>query len=352
MMIDINTLFSNKPVENREPYIILEAGINHNGDVNIAKEMISVAKSAGANAIKFQTFKADEFVGDPELLFTYSSQGKKVTESMLDMFRRYEFSVAEWHSIKNFCDEKQITFLSTPQNVSDMELLLQLNVPALKVGSDDFTNIPLLKQYSATGLPLLISCGMANLGEVYQALDVTGAMEGKPVVLMLCTSQYPTPVTDVNLNKLKTLTAAFPNLVLGFSDHTQGPLAAAIAYGLGAVVFEKHFTLDHQLPGPDHWFSEDPRGAQEWISAIRKAYLMLGSPIVKPTIAEQDMKILARRSITALTDIKPGEVLSNINVGLRRPGNGLPPIHLDDVLGRTAKYPLQKNTLLSWEDIS
>jgi len=338
MTVDINTLFSNKPVENREPYIILEAGINHNGDINIAKKMISVAKSAGANAIKFQTFKADEFVGDPELLFTYSSQGKKVTESMRDMFRRYEFSVAEWHSIKNFCDEKKITFLSTPQNVTDMELLLQLGVSALKVGS--------------TGLPLLISCGMANLGEVYQALDVTGAMEGKPVVLMLCTSQYPTPVTDVNLSKLKTLAAAFPNLVLGFSDHTQGPLAAAIAYGLGAVVFEKHFTLDHQLPGPDHWFSEDPKGAQEWVSAIRDAHLMLGSPLIRPTIAEQDMKVLARRSITTLKDITPGEILNNINIGLRRPGNGLPPIHLDDVLGRVAKHRLQKGTLLSWEDIS
>lgn len=352
MTVDINTLFSNKPLENREPYIILEAGINHNGDINIAKKMISVAKSAGANAIKFQTFKADEFVGDPKLLFTYSSQGKKVTESMRDMFRRYEFSVAEWHSIKNFCDEKKITFLSTPQNVTDMELLLQLGVSALKVGSDDFTNIPLLKQYSATGLPLLISCGMANLGEVYQALDVTGAMEGKPVVLMLCTSQYPTPVADVNLSKLKTLAAAFPNLVLGFSDHTQGPLAAAIAYGLGAVVFEKHFTLDHQLPGPDHWFSEDPDGARAWISAIRDAHLMLGSPLIRPTIAEQDMKVLARRSITALKDIMPGEILSNINIGLRRPGNGLPPIHLDDMLGRVAKHSLQKGTLLSWEDIS
>ncbi len=353
MTVDINTLFSKNFIENnRAPYIILEAGINHNGDINIAKKMISVAKAVGASAIKFQTFKADEFVGDPELLFTYSSQGKKVTESMLDMFRRYEFSVAEWYSIKNFCDEKKITFLSTPQNVIDMELLLQLGVSALKVGSDDFTNIPLLKQYSATGLPLLISCGMANLGEVYQALDVTGAMEGKPVVLMLCTSQYPTPVTDVNLSKLKTLAAAFPNLVLGFSDHTQGPLAAAIAYGLGAVVFEKHFTLDHQLPGPDHWFSEDPKGAQEWVSAIRDAHLMLGSPLIRPTIAEQDMKVLARRSITTLKDITPGEILNNINIGLRRPGNGLSPIHLDDVLGRVAKHRLQKGTLLSWEDIS
>lgn len=352
MTVDINTLFSKKPDQNSIPYIILEAGINHNGDISIAKEMISIAKSLGADAIKFQTFKADEFVGDPELLFTYSSQGKKITESMRDMFHRYEFSVTEWHSIKNFCDEKEITFLSTPQNVTDMELLLQLGVPALKVGSDDFTNIPLLKEYSATGLPLLISCGMANLGEVYHALDVTGAMDGRHVILMLCTSQYPTPIEDVNLNKLKTLAAAFPNLVLGFSDHTQGPLAAAIAYGLGAVVFEKHFTLDHQLPGPDHWFSEDPRGAQEWISAIKTAHLMLGSSLIRPTIAEQDMKILARRSITVLTDINPGETFSHLNIGLRRPGNGLPPIHLDDVLGRVAKNPLKNGSLLSWGDLS
>lgn len=351
MTLNINELFHSSSTENKEPFIILEAGINHNGDINIAKNMIIEAKRLGANAVKFQTFKADEFVGDQNLLFTYSSQGKEITESMLDMFKRYEFTFEEWHIIKKFCDNEGIIFLSTPQNFSDMELLLELGVPALKVGSDDFTNIPLLKQYSSTGLPLLISCGMADFGEVYQALEATGALIGKPVILMLCTSQYPTPPADVNLKKLTTLAAAFPNIKLGFSDHTQGSLAAAIAYGLGAIVFEKHFTLDHQLPGPDHWFSEDPKGAKEWITAIRTAHQMMGSPHIKPTDAEQHMRLLARRSITTLSDISPGEAMTTENIGLRRPGNGLPPIFMDDIVNRKAKHALNKGHLITWSDL-
>lgn len=352
MNIDIDHLFSAQVTHNKSPFIILEAGINHNGDIAIAKDMICMAKSLGANAIKFQTFKADEFVGDPELKFTYQSQGASVTESMLDMFKRYEFTYDEWWTLKEYCDEQGIMFLSTPQNTSDMRLLLELGVPALKVGSDDFTNIPLLKEYSAQGLPLFISCGMADMAEVYQALDITGAFIGKKVVLMLCTSQYPTPSSDVNLNKLKTLSAAFQNITLGFSDHTQGPLAAAIAYGLGAVVFEKHFTLDHQLPGPDHWFSEDPVGAKEWITSIHTAYQMMGSPHIKPTDAEQHMRILSRRSITVLSDIKIDTPLTASNIGLRRPGNGLPPIFFNDIVGKNASRDLIKGQQLKWEDIS
>ncbi|QPR56308.1 N-acetylneuraminate synthase family protein [Aeromonas allosaccharophila] len=351
MNIDMDHIFSEQVTHNKPPFIILEAGINHNGDIAIAKDMICMAKSLGANAIKFQTFKAEEFVGDPELQFTYQSQGESVTESMLDMFKRYEFTYDEWWMLKEYCDEQRIIFLSTPQNPSDMKLLLELGVPALKVGSDDFTNIPLLKEYSSQGLPLLISCGMADMAEVYQALDITGAFIGKKVVLMLCTSQYPTPSIDVNLNKLKTLSAAFPNITLGFSDHTQGPLAAAIAYGLGAVVFEKHFTLDHQLPGPDHWFSEDPVGAKEWITAIHTAYQMMGSPHIKPTDAEQHMRTLARRSITVISDISPGEHLTAINIGLKRPGNGLPPLYFEDIVNKKAIHALKKGHLITWSDL-
>jgi sialic acid synthase SpsE len=333
------------------PFVMLEAGINHNGDLGKAKEMIRVAKQAGADAIKFQTFKANEFVGDPALTFTYRSQGQEVTESMLEMFRRYEFSREQWFEVKQACDEAGILFLSTPQNISDLELLLEIGVPALKVGSDDFTNLPLLKRYAATGLPLMISCGMADLGEVYDALDATGAMTGNPVLLMLCTSQYPTPPADVNLLKLKTLTGAFPWLTLGFSDHTQGVLAAAMACGMGACVFEKHFTLNHDLPGPDHWFSENPPCATEWVSAIRIAKRIMGSPNVEPTSAERDMRRLARRSVTVLQDIAAGEVFAVDNLGLRRPGDGLPPKFIEQALGRKARRPIAKGQQLTFGDI-
>jgi N,N'-diacetyllegionaminate synthase len=245
-----------------------------------------------------------------------------------------------------------IMFLSTPQNVTDLELLLEIGVPALKVGSDDLTNGPLIERYARTGLPLILSCGMADLAEVHQALEAAGHFDGHPVVLLLCTSQYPTPAGDVNLNKLRTLAAAFPGVVPGFSDHTQGAVAAAAAVGLGAVVFEKHFTLDHDLPGPDHWFSEDPPGLTAWVAAIRGADAMMGTGIVRPTDAERVMRRMARRSVTALRDIAPGELLTDENTGLRRPGTGLAPSQLGLVVGRHSAVAVPKGKLLAMEDIA
>lgn len=340
-----------RPVgEGQAPLVILEAGINHNGEIDKAFEMIRLAKRLGADAVKFQTFKADEFVSDPMLMFTYRSQGREVTESMREMFRRHEFSRESWFAIKKACDDEGILFLSTPQNRSDLDLLLELGIPAIKVGSDDFSNLPLLRDYASTGLPLLLSCGMADLAEVHQSLEAAGTLDGHPTVLLLCTSQYPTPPADVNLRKLRTLAQAFPMVVTGFSDHTQGPLASSLALALGARLFEKHFTLAHDLPGPDHWFSEDPAGAAEWIASIHKAEAMMGSAVVRPTAAEREMRVLARRSIVALRDIAAGEKLSAANIGLRRPGNGLPPNMFEQVLGRTAAGGIARGDLLKLGD--
>lgn len=333
------------------PYIIAEAGINHNGEIEKALAMIDLAKSVGADAVKFQTFKADEFVGDPGMTFTYRSQGREVTESMLEMFKRYEFNRDEWFLIKKRCDEEEgITFLSTPQNRSDLDLLLQVGILAIKVGSDDFTNTPLLKSYASTGLPIIVSCGMADMAEVYQALEAVGALDGHPTVLMLCTSEYPTPPEDVNLLKLRTLSDAFPMVIPGFSDHTQGPLASSLAVTMGAKVFEKHFTLDHNLPGSDHWFSEDPAGLREWVSAIRRSWLMMGNGILRPTVKEQKMRLLARRSVTALVDIEPGAILNQQNTGLRRPGTGLPPSAYESLIGAIATKKIRKDSLVGWHD--
>ncbi len=332
------------------PFIIAEAGINHNGEIEKACAMIKVSKDAGADAVKFQTFKAEEFVGDSIQTYSYKSQGKEVTESMLEMFKRYEFSREEWFLIKGKCDEEGIMFLSTPQNRTDLDLLLEIGITAIKVGSDDFTNIHLLKNYAQTGLPLMVSCGMSDLSEVYQTLEAIGSLDGYPTILMLCTSQYPTPLEGVNLLKLKTLANAFPMLTLGFSDHTQGPLASSLAVTLGAKVFEKHFTLNHNLPGPDHWFSEDPDGLKEWIFSIRKAFIMMGSGIVRPTDSEKQMRILARRSIVSFSDIEKGDILTNKNIGLKRPGNGLPASVYDKILGLKAARKIKKNSLLKWGD--
>jgi len=347
-MIEIN----NQKLKNYgEPFIVAEAGINHNGELVKAFEMIDVAKQSGVDAVKFQTFKAEEFCGDKKQTFTYKSQGKKITESMFEMFKRYEFSRDEWFQIKQKCDDENILFLSTPQNRSDLDLLLELGLPVIKVGSDDFTNLPLLEDYATTKLPMIVSCGMSNLAEVYQALDIIGTFEGYPTILLLCTSQYPTPPEDVNILKLKTLSNAFPDLVLGFSDHTQGSLASSLAVGFGAVFFEKHFTLDNNLAGPDHWFSENPESLKEWVESIHKSYQMMGNALVRPTPRELEMQKLARRSIVILKDIKKGEKLTEGNIGLRRAGNGLAPIFIKDMLGNNASQDLRQGELLELQNV-
>jgi N,N'-diacetyllegionaminate synthase len=333
------------------PYVVAEVGINHNGQLEKAFEMINVSKKAGVDAVKFQTFKAEEFVGDPSQTYTYYSQGEQVTESMLEMFKRYEFSKDEWKAIKKKCDEEEILFLSTPQNVSDLELLLELEVPAVKVGSDDFTNLPLLKKYAETRLPIILSCGMSDLGEVYQSLESVGALDGYPTILLLCTSQYPTPPEDVNLKKLETLSNAFRNIPIGFSDHTQGHLASSLAIPFGACFFEKHFTLDNNLPGPDHWFSENPISLKTWVDAIRTSYKMLGSNLVRPTEEEKNMRLLARRYVVALKDIKKGDVFNEINISLRRAGTeGLSPSFFDQIIGKKAIKEIEKGSTLKLGD--
>jgi len=334
------------------PFIVAEAGINHNGEIEKALEMVRVACRAGADAVKFQTFKASEFVGDPAQTYTYRSQGKDVTESMLAMFRRYELPREAWFAIKAECDRQGIVFLSTPQNRSDLDLLLEIGIPAVKVGSDDFTNLPLLKSYAATGLPLILSCGMADLAEIYRSLDTVGALDGYPTVLLLCTSQYPTPPEDVNLSKLGTLRAAFPQLTLGFSDHTEGPLASSVAVAFGAALFEKHFTLSHDLPGPDHWFSETPDSLRGWVTSIRTAHQMKGSAILRPTAPEREMKLIARRSVVATRDIRPGEIFSLVNLAVRRPGTGLPPDMLERILGGVSTRPLKAGEPLTLGDVA
>ena len=347
-MIEIN---NRKLINYGKPFIVAESGINHNGELTKALKMIEVGKQSGVDAVKFQTFRAEEFCGDKNQMFTYQSQGQKITESMFEMFKRYEFDYDEWLQIKQKCDDENILFLSTPQNRSDLDLLLELGLPAIKVGSDDFTNLPLLEDYSTTKLPMIVSCGMADLAEVRQALGAIGTFEGYPTILLLCTSQYPTPPEDVNLLKLKTLANSFPDLVLGFSDHTKGSLASSLAVGFGAVFFEKHFTLNNNLAGPDHWFSENPEGLKDWVDSIHQSYQMMGDSIVQPTPKELEMRKLARRSIVILKDTKKGEKFTEENIGLRRPGNGLAPILMKDILGSFASQDLFKGNLLELTNV-
>lgn len=334
---------------NCKPFIIAEAGINHNGDIEKAFEMIKIAKNAGANAVKFQTFQAEELVSNATITYTYTSQGKEITESMQDMFKRYEFSREEWFKIKKKCDEEKIMFLSSPSSNSDLKLLLELGIKAIKVGSDDFTSIPLINEYAKTGLPLILSCGMADLNEIHETVSSINKSKEQSMILLLCTSEYPTPPDDVNLLKFKTLSKEL-DIPLGFSDHTQGNLASSLAVAFGACVFEKHFTLDHNLPGPDHWFSEDPNGLKEWVDSIKNAHIMMGSANVVPTEKEKEIRKIARKSIVTLKDIQKGEIFDLEKIGIKRPGEGLSPKLLENILGTKATRDLTKNELLKQGD--
>ena len=332
--------------QKKEPFIIGEAGINHNGEIKKAFEMIELGKKSGLNAIKFQTFSADEFIANVSLTHTYFSQGKKITESQYNMFKQCECSKEELYKVKEKCDKEDILFLSTPENSSDLDLLLQIGIPAIKVGSDELINIPLLKEFAKTKLPIILSTGMCTLDEVAKSLNAIGALDDYPTILLVTTSEYPTPNESVNLLKFQTLAKNFPSIPLGFSDHTQGVLASSLACAMGASVFEKHFTLNHNMPGPDHWFSADPNELIQWVKSIRTSYIMMGSEEVKPTKSEEVLKITARRSIFAISEIKEGDEFSMKNIGLRRPGNGLTPEYFEMVLGKKSTKYFKKGEMV------
>ena len=332
--------------QKKESFIIGEAGINHNGEIKKAFEMIELGKKSGLNAIKFQTFNADEFIANVSLTHTYFSQGKKITESQYNMFKQCEFSKEEWYKVKEKCDKEDILFLSTPENSSDLDLLLQIGIPAIKVGSDELINIPLLKEFAKTKLPIILSTGMCTLDEVAKSLNAIGALDDYPTILLVTTSEYPTPNESVNLLKFQTLAKNFPSIPLGFSDHTQGVLASSLACAMGASVFEKHFTLNHNMPGPDHWYSADPNELIQWVKSIRTSYIMMGSEEVKPTKSEEVLKIAARRSIFAISEIKEGDEFSMKNIGLRRPGNGLAPEYFEMVLGKKSTKYFKKGEMV------
>ena len=332
------------------PFIIAEAGINHNGDLQTAKEMVLVAKDAGADAIKFQTFKAEEFCLDPNQLFTYQSQGKSITEPMVQMFKRYEFKIEEWTRLEEHCKKHEIMFLSTPQNLSDMEMLLRLEVPALKVGSDDLTNLPLIEAYSKKNLPLILSSGMSSLDEIYSALESANWFSGSPIVVMICTSLYPTPLSEAGIGRVKTLREAFPGLIVGFSDHTESSQSAVIARALGANVFEKHFTLDKGMEGPDHWFSPDPQELKVWVDDIRAVDTILGDFQIRMRAAEASNKREFQRVIVAKRDIKAGEMFDeeNLTMGRVSGGLGLAPKWIDSVKGKIATSNYSKGDAIEF----
>lgn len=335
----------------RSVLIVAEAGINHNGQVGLAKKMIDEVKKAGADCVKFQTFKASEFVTDLTLTYTYKSQSKEVTEPQLEMFKRMEFSKKQWKEIIDYCQKRRVAFSTTAQNPSDLEMILSLtDLPFIKVGSDDLTNIGLLAYYAKKKKPMVISAGMAYAEEIGEAVNTIRKTGNNDITVLHCVSSYPADAEEVNLKKILAIKEKF-GVEVGFSDHTVGSMAAVGAVCLGAVIIEKHFTLSHDLPGPDHWFSMDVSELKKYVQDVRFIEKAIGDPALAPTAKEKEMREIARRSIVVRKNIKAGEKFLKENLECKRPGTGLEPKYLSKIVGKIAKKDYFNGQILTQKDL-
>ena len=332
-------------------FIIAEAGANHNGDLATAKEMVCAAREIGCDSIKFQTFSAEEFCADKSKTFTYRSQGKEVTESEFEMFKRFEFERGEWAELMAFCESEGILFFTTVQDPVNLEMMLELGLKCIKVGSDDFDHLVNLKRYAETGLPLIISKGMADLGEVDRVIRALTPLTDKLAVLH-CVSLYPTDPARLNIQQVPTLAGLYPDIVWGFSDHSQGPLASTLAVTLGAKIIEKHFTLDHDMAGPDHWFSMDVDEMAQLVRDIRFAEQALGSGEVAPSPGEEESRKIMRRRVVAKADLPAGALLDEESVAFKRADSGSFVTHWELIRGQRLREAKGRNQGIELADIA
>lgn len=337
--------------EGHPAFVIAEAGANHNGDLTLAKEMCDAARDIGCDCIKFQTFTAEEFCADPQQLFSYRSQGRDVREPMIDLFRRLEFKREQWAELMAYCQKIGILFLTTVQDSPDLELMLDLGLKGIKVGSDDFDHLINLRLFAQTGLPLIVSKGMATLGEVDKVIRYLRPRAPHRLAMLHCVSLYPTDPKLLNIRQIQTLRQLYPDIVWGFSDHSQGPLASTLAVTLGAKIIEKHFTLDQNFPGPDHWFSMNPAEMGQMIHDIRFAEIALGSGEVSPTPDEESYKTIARRRLVAKRDLAAGAVLDEGNVSFKRSRNGAFVGQWEFLAGGRLKRDIARNRGIEMSDI-
>jgi len=359
----------NRIINKKEPcFIIAEAGVNHNGDINLAKKLIDEAKKAGVDAVKFQTFQAEKIVTPEAKQAEYQIKNIGQEESQYAMLKRLELSYLDFQELKKYCDQKEIVFLSTPHSSKeDVDLVAEL-CPAIKVGSGDLTNLPILKYISFKKLPIILSTGMATLEEVKEAVEKIMPIN-QELILLHCTTNYPTPLNEVNLKAMLTLKKEF-NLIIGYSDHTEGIKVSLAAVTLGASMIEKHFTLDKNLPGPDHKASLEQRELKAMVEGVRdiekrlargeKADELikeldveesLGDGIKRPNPSEIEVAKVARKSIIADLDIKKGITIEENMLTIKRPGTGIKPRFINEVIGKKAKRDIKKDELIQFEDL-
>ena len=328
-------------------FIIAEAGVNHNGSLQLAKRLVDKAKEVGADAVKFQTFKAENLVSKSAKKAKYQVENMGSDESQYEMIKKLELGFDEFKELKNYCDKKEIMFLSTPFDNESIEFLNNLGVEIFKIPSGEITNLPYLRKIGLLKKKVILSTGMSDLGEVEYALDILmkAGTKKENITILHANTEYPTPMEDVNLKAMQTIACAF-GVKVGYSDHTLGIEVPIAAVAMGASVIEKHFTLDKNMVGPDHKASLEPYELETMVKAIRNIEKALGDGIKKPSKSESKNIEIARKSIVAKRDIKKGEKFTEENLTIKRPGNGINPMRWDEILGQISRKDYKEDELI------
>ena len=329
-------------------FIIAEAGVNHNGSLDRAKDMVKVAAKAGVDAIKFQTFKAEKVVSRYAPKAEYQKKTTTADESQLEMIKKLELDADAHRELITHCQQKNIQFLSTPFDLESIDLLNKLGLKIFKIPSGEITNLPYLRKIGGLKKKIILSTGMADLGEIEDALDVLtiAGTKLKDITVLHCNTEYPTPFEDVNLRAMLTIKAEFPGVKIGYSDHATGIEIPIAAVAIGAAVIEKHFTLDRNMKGPDHKASLEPSELKAMVHAIRNIEKALGNGIKKPSPSEIKNKPITRKSIVAAQAIAAGEKFTNDNLTVKRPGTGISPMRWDEILGKHAQKKYVEDELI------
>lgn len=337
--------------EGRPCFIIAEAGVNHNGRLDLALRLVEEAHAGGANAVKFQTFRADALAAPSAPKAEYQTRAIGDGASQVEMLRALELDEDAHGQILTRCEELGITFLSSPFDEGSADLLQRLGVPAYKLGSGEITNLPLLRHVAAKGRPVILSTGMSHLGEVETAVRAMEEAGAHGIALLHCVSNYPAAPEDVNLRAMQTLHAAF-GYPVGYSDHTLGDEVSLAAVARGATILERHFTLDRDLPGPDHQASLEPGELKAWIASVRKVESALGDGRKRPAASEAATASVARKSLVAARDLPSGVALTEADLAAMRPGTGLPPAMIEHLVGRALRRDLRRGDLFRLEDLA
>lgn len=329
-------------------FVVAEAGVNHNGDLALAKRLIDVAAEAGADAVKFQTFRTASLVSRAAPKAAYQREATGAADSQEAMLRPLELGLDQHTALREWCAKRGIIFFSTPFDPASADLLETLGVPLFKIPSGEITNLPFLRHVAAKGRPVVLSTGMATLDEVDQAVTAIRESGGPPLALLHCVSAYPAPPSEMNLRAMDTLRRAF-DCPVGLSDHTLGIEVAVAAVALGASIIEKHFTVDRNLPGPDHGASLEPAGLRRLVASIRVVESALGDGVKRPTPSEIETRSVARKSLVAARAIRAGETLTPDAIAIKRPGTGIAPADLPKALGRPVRRSLAADEVIEWE---